>query len=592
MTITRIRPSFTLTEDRLAELRAVIPEAFADGKLDWEAVRDILADNLDDESPDAEHFGLSWPGKRNARRLAAKPPQGSLHPAPGQGINEDTTHNIFIEGDNLEVVKLLQKSYAGRVKMIYIDPPYNTGNNFVYKDDFGEPLDSYLRQTGQVGDSGQALTTNTQSSGRFHSNWLNMMYPRLVLARQLLRDDGAIFITIDDTEVHHLRSILSEIFGEENFVANIVWQKRTSPDARATLGPAHDSILLYARNLECFKQTVHLLPISEERARSYTNPDNDPRGPWASVDLTGQTGHATASQFYDITTPSGVVYGPPAGRCWALAERSFKELVSDGRIWFGINGDARPRLKRYLSEVEGIAAWTWWTNQEVGHNQEAKQELNAILGVSDVFDTPKPVRLVTRMLQLVTNPHGRELVIDFFAGSSTTAEAVLAMNRQDYGGRRFIMVQLPEVTPDKSPARKAGFDTIAEIGKERIRRVIHKLALEAASTLDLQNRDSPEDLGFKVFTLGRSNFTPWQDYQGDDLRQLQSAFDTQESPLVPEWTPADLLTEILLIEGFPLDSQVVELDDALGNTVQRVTSDGVAHSLFVCLDEQLAPPTI
>lgn len=582
MPISKLTPTYAFADDRLAELRVVVPEAFVDGKINWEVLQETLSEYI--EEPDAEHFGLFWPGKREARRLASIPSRGTLVPVPGEGVDEESTRNVFIEGENLEVLKLMQKPYAGRVKMIYIDPPYNTGVDYVYPDDFSEPLEGYLSRTNQADEAGVPVTTNKKTSGRFHSNWLSMMYPRLRLARELLHMQGVIFVSIDDNELHNLRLVMDEIFGEENFVANIVWQKRTSPDARLNLGAAHDYILVFAKSLDDFKAVMRKVPLSESRTRDYSNPDNDPRGDWASVDLTGQTGHATPSQFYEIVTSAGVVYGPPEGRCWALAEATFKELVADGRIWFGRDGSSRPRLKRFLSEVEGMTVWTWWTNEEVGHNQEATKELNDLLGVGGIFDTPKPTRLINRILQLSTSPDDNEIVLDFFAGSCTTAQAVLSINREDGGKRKFIMVQLPEPTPAGSAASKYGYDTIAEIGKERIRRAIRASQAEDVGQLSLH---PDQDLGFRIYRLDRSHFKAWHNYEGDDLIRVQTLFDQFESPLVEGWESQDLLTEILLIEGFPLDSTVTSQPAFTHNMVQLVTSDFHTHRLFVCLDSTI-----
>jgi adenine-specific DNA-methyltransferase len=587
MTIEKLRPSFTFTADRLTELAAIVPEAFADGKINWDTLREALGETLEDESQ--EHFGLFWPGKREARRLAAMPSKGTLVPQPGQGVDEDTTHNIFIEGDNLEVLKLLQKSYAGRVKMIYIDPPYNTGNDFVYPDDYSEPLDAYLKRTEQVDEEGQVLTTNNRTGGRFHSNWLNMIYPRLLLARQLLCDDGSIFVSIDDNEAYHLRQIMNEIFGEENFVACIVWQKRTSPDARSTLGAAHDYILVFAKEIELFKLSFNSLPLDDERRQDYKNPDNDPRGVWASRDLTGQTGHATPSQFYELITPGGIKYRPPDGRCWTMSKSTYEKLVEDNRIWFGKDGTARPRLKLFLSESEGKASWTWWTNKEVGHNQEATKELNDLLGSADIFTNPKPTRLIKRILQLATNSKENNIIVDFFSGSCTTAQAVMDMNREDGGNRNFIMVQLPEPTPIDSAARKKKYSKISDIGQERIRQVSKKLNPKVKGELNLQPN---EDLGFRSFTVEHSTFSEWQPYSGKDTSQLELRFDQAEIPLIEGWKPENLLAEILLLQGFPLDSQLRPITEFKANQVLEVSSGFCQHRLYVCLDNQIRAETI
>jgi adenine-specific DNA-methyltransferase len=572
------KASTDITAERLEELKALFPEVFAEGKVDFGKLRAVLGDIVD-ERP--ERYSFTWAGKRDAIQMLQTPSRGTLKPERSESVDFDTTQNLFIEGDNLEVLKLLRKSYDKQVKMIYIDPPYNTGNDFIYPDNYSDPLDTYLQLTGQKDSEGNLRTSNPETSGRYHSAWLSMMYPRLFLARQLLREDGVIFVSIDYHEVHNLQLLINELFGEENFVASIVWQKRTSPDARATLGSAHDSILVYSRSLESFKTVFRMLPLSEDRSLDYKNPDNDPKGAWASVDLTGQTGHATSTQFYEITTPTGVKYRPPEGRCWAIAERTFEKLVAEGRIWFGKDGNARPRLKRYLSDAKGMATWTWWTNQEVGHNQEATQELNELMEVGEVFDTPKPTRLIKRMLLIATNPCLNELVLDFFAGSCTTAQAVLELNHEDGGNRRFVMVQLPE------PTSNVQFPTIADIGKERTRRVIHKIKDSENGQLNLLPRQTPEDLGFKVLKLAKSNYRQWKELPPDTepedyIEQLELFSD----PLLDGWQPEDVIYEVLLKEGYSLTSRIEQVEEIPGAIVWKVTDEDKDQHFFISLDNQ------
>jgi site-specific DNA-methyltransferase (adenine-specific)/adenine-specific DNA-methyltransferase len=339
--------------------------------------------------------------------------------------------NLIVQGDNLHALKALLPRYAGQVKCIYIDPPYNTGNEgWAYNDNVNSP--EIKRWLGEVvGKEGETLDR--------HDRWLCMMYPRLLLLKQFLRDDGVIFVSIDDNEVAYLRLLMDEIFGSGNFVANIVWQKRTSPDARLNLGAAHDHILAYSK--VSYNLQLNKIPLNQERSASYKNPDNDPRGVWASVDLTGQTGHATPNQFYEIVAPNGKKYSPPKGRCWALMESKLNSLLEDGRIWFGKDGNTRPRLKKFLSESEGGTVWTWWVNTEVGHNQEATKEINSLIGHSS-FETPKPTRLINRILQLATDKDS--IILDSFAGSGTTAHAVMNLNQQDGGNRKFILVEMDD----------------------------------------------------------------------------------------------------------------------------------------------------
>jgi adenine-specific DNA-methyltransferase len=601
----RFRPSYGYDETRLEQLKQAVaeaaPEALADGKINWEILQQLLDPYLEEaaaetEGQASEFFGLSWPGKRRARRLAAQPPQGALHPAPGEGVDEATTRNLFIEGENLESLKLLLKAYAGRVKMIYIDPPYNTGNDFVYSDDYAEPLESYLKMTGQADAAGQLLTSNPKTSGRYHSNWLNMIYPRLVLARQLLREDGVIFVSIDDNEVHNLRALLNEVFGEENFVASIVWQKKQSPQNDATnLSDMHDYVLLFARHSKISKNDAdgwqrQLLARGDEQNKRYLNPDNDPRGDWASVDYTcNKTADERPNLYYAIGNPNtGKEVWPSRQRVWLFDHTAHVRHVEENRIWWGSGGDNFPRLKRFRAEVQdGIVPTTWWSRDQAGDNQEARRELRRLFSATeDAFETPKPSRLIKRMLTISMEPTQEALVLDFFAGSCTTAQAVLELNREDGGKRQFVMVQLPE------PTGNAQLQTIAEIGKERIRRIIQRMRAERKGQLDLQSRETPEDLGFKVYELGRSNFRPWRDIEAGSLASVQRGFDAFETPLVEGWTRQDLLTEALLQEGFPLDSRVERVKGVTGNVVETVAHEWHEHRLWVCLDERVRDETI
>jgi adenine-specific DNA-methyltransferase len=391
---------------------------------------------------------LNWIGKEAVVNHHHQVPFHLLKDVPELSTGDPGSGNLIVQGDNLVALKALLPYYAGQVKCISIDPPYNTGEeSWIYNDNVSSAV---IREW-----LGKIVGKEAEDLSR-HDKWLCMMYPRLQLLRHFLRDDGLIFVCIDDNEVAAMRLLLDDTFGRNNFVASIIWQKRTSPDARLPLGPAHDYILVYARDINLAKKTIKQVPLSGERTRDFKNPDADPRGPWASVDLTGQTGHATPDQFYEITTPSGRKLKPPEGRCWAIAPATIKTLIADNRIWFGKNGNAKPRLKKFLSETEGVTAWTWWPNAEVGHNQEATKELNEILGRADVFDNPKPSRLILRVLQLGTDKDS--LVMDSFGGSGTTGHAVLQLNKQDGGNRRFILVEMES-------------EIAREITAERVKRV-------------------------------------------------------------------------------------------------------------------------
>ncbi len=391
---------------------------------------------------------LNWIGKEAVVNHHLQVPFHLLKDVLDLSCGDPGSGNLIVQGDNLVALKALLPYYAGQVKCIYIDPPYNTGNeNWVYNDNVNSPvIREWLGKV--VGKEGETLDR--------HDRWLCMMYPRLALLRQFLREDGAIFISLDDNEIQSIRNLMDEIFGRENFLATIIWQKRTSPDARLNLGPAHDYIVVYSKNLNLLKPTLNKIPPGGERVKAYKNPDNDPRGVWASVDITGQTGHATPEQFYEIVTPSGLRLKPPKGRCWAMAQKTVIELIKDNRIWFGKDGKSRPRLKKFLSETEGVTAWTWWPNSEVGHNQEATKELNEIMQSADVFDNPKPSRLIQRICGLATDKES--IVLDSFTGSGTTGHAVLNLNKEDGGNRKFILVEMEPYI-----AR--------EVTSERIRRV-------------------------------------------------------------------------------------------------------------------------
>ncbi len=377
----------------------------------------LLADNINFSN---ERYVLNWAGKADAFKVLQVPTTATLKPVPEESINFNTTENIFIEGENLEVLKVLQKSYYDKIKCIIIDPPYNTGSDsFIYPDSFKENKREYEKRVGDKDEEGYLMKEgffrkNSKDSGHFHSNWLSMMYPRLFLAKNLLRDDGLIFVHIDDNEVHNLRLLMNEIFGEENFVASIIWQKRTAPDARTLISEAHDYILVFRKQLLEGNTILNAFPLDENRKDDYSNPDNDPRGVWASVDLTGQTGRAPKSQFYTIISKSGKEFPPPAGRCWALAEATFYDLLNDNRIWFGKEGSARPRLKKFLSESEGQRPWTWWDNKNYGHNQEGNKEVMSLFENNLIFDNPKPVRLIKKILQLSTSMTSNDIILDFF----------------------------------------------------------------------------------------------------------------------------------------------------------------------------------
>jgi len=546
--------SADLLAENVGRLKALFPEAFTEGKVDFEVLRQLLGGAVEGRE---EKYGLNWHGKRTARQLALTPSTGTLRPSPEQSVDWDTTRNLMIEGDNLEVLKLLQKSYAGKVKLIYIDPPYNTGRDFVYPDNFQDNIRNYLELTGQVGEGGNKLSSNTEASGRFHTDWLNMMYPRLKLARNLLREDGVMFVSIADHEIHNLRSAMDEVFGPENFIATVIWHKMDSPKNTAIhFSEDHDYVLVFAKEAATWQPNG--LDRTEAMLARYKNPDNDARGVWLLSDLAARNFYAQGR--YSITTKSGkVIPGPPAGSYWRVSRERFDELDKDNRIWWGESGDNRPGIKRFLSEVrQGVVPQTYWSWKDVGSTRNAKQELSHVMGAEageDLFITPKPTKLVERMLQIGTDTADNDIVLDFFGGSGTTGHATLSANSKDNGNRRYILVQLPEPTGD--PNRP----TIAELTKERLRRAGKKIREEwqakvaaAAKEPDLL-KPRPEtvvpqcpDLGFRVFKLASSNIRAWE----PDRENLSQTLADSVEHLKTDRTEADILFELLLKLGLDL----------------------------------------
>ena len=457
-----------------------ITEVKRDGKVEHAIDFDVLRQELSDSIVEGreERYQFTWPDKKKAMLAANAPITATLRPVVADSVGKDgapggfDSENLYIEGDNLEVLKLLQETYLGKVKMIYIDPPYNTGNDFVYEDDFAQRTEDYMGNSGQYDEEGNRMVTNTESNGRFHTDWLNMIYPRLKLAKDLLAEDGVIFISIDDGEAANLLKVCNDIFGESNFVADLIWQKKFSRSNDATyFSTMHDHILCYCKSNIMQNENgwrIGLLPRDDEIPNGYANPDNDPRGVWTSVILSAKSG--SDSLLYEIQTPNGRKVLPPSGRYWSCSKDTFEKWKADGRIWFGSNGDGTPRKKTFLSEVQqGLRPNTILFQDSVGNNQEAKQETKALFNECGVFDGPKPVRLLNVLLK-IANTKDDSIILDFFSGSATTAHAVMKLNAEDGGHRKFIMVQLPEKTDEKSEAYKAGYKNICEIGKERIRR--------------------------------------------------------------------------------------------------------------------------
>ena len=505
--------------------------------VDFDALRELLGDVAEGQR---ERYQFTWPGKRAAKEEARKPINKTLRPCPEKSVDWDTTENLYIEGDNLEALKLLRETYAGKVKLIYIDPPYNTGHDFVYDDDFAMTNSEYIAESGEYDEEGGRLVANTESNGRFHSDWCSMMYPRLVLARDFLSNNGVIFISIDDNEQENLRKMCDEVFGEDNFVAQLIWERAYSPKNDAKyVSNSHDYVVCYAKQIESFQ--IGRLPRSAEANARYKNPDNDPRGPWMSDNMTVKT--YSPSTDYPIETPSGRIVEPPAGRCWSLSKKAFLERLQDNRIWFGPDGNGVPRIKRFLTDLkhEGMAPTSIMFFRDVGHSQEGAQEVSKLLD-GGFFSGPKPQRLMQRLLTLA-NLKSDSIVLDFFSGSGSTAHSVLSKNAEDGGHRKFIMVQLPEKCDETSEAYKAGYKNICEIGKERIRRAGEKIKAESPmTTQDL-------DIGFRVLKLDDTNMKDVY-YAADDYSQDMIA--GLESNIKDDRTDLDLLFGCLIDWGLPL----------------------------------------
>lgn len=571
-------------------LYQICPQCFTESKdpktgetkhaVDFEKLRLLLGDNVAEGD---ERYDFTWVGKRAALQEAAKPIRKTLRPCPEESVDWENTKNLYIEGDNLEVLKLLQNSYMGKVKMIYIDPPYNTGNDFVYQDDFHQTKQDYDLFSGDVTEEGERLVKNTESNGRFHSDWCSMIYSRLMVARTLLSDDGVIFISIDDNEQKNMKSLCDEVFGEMNFLAQVVWERAYSPiNLMKHFSPSHDYVLVYAKNPD--STICNGIPRSQEANDRYSNPDNDPRGVWKPSDLS--VGPAVQENIYPITCPSGRVVEPPAGRSWSLSRNAFRERLQDNRIWFGPDGNSVPSMKRFLSELRktGITPMTIWKYEEVGHSQDATQKLAKMFDGKKYFDYPKPVGLIKRCLALYSAKNS--IILDFFSGSGTTAHSLFELNQDDGGNRQFILVQLPEQTEEESPAYKDGYHTICDIAKERIRRAGKKILEEQKSKQgDLFSGDQkPLDVGFRVFKCADSNmkdvyYTP-ADYDQQMLFDLENNVKEDRNDL-------DLLFGCMLDWGVTLDLPL--RSEKVDGVTIHIVNEG---DLVACFDQNILESAI
>jgi len=618
----KLRPSYKFNDEQLEQLKRIVPEAFKDGMLDFNSLFDALSDYNEEDSLDMDDnfYGLYWPGKRKAKRNATIPPNGTLVPIKGNGVDEEKTKNIYIEGDNLEVLKLLQKSYAGKIKMIYIDPPYNTGNDFIYNDDFSETAEDFEKATGQIDEQGvkQTVKINSRADGRFHSKWLNMMYPRLKLAHRLLNEDGVIFISIDDNEVAQLRKICDEIFGEENFVAQVIVQ--TNPRGRTFdrfFAKTHEYVLVYSNQIDI--DGLNEIPKDDKAIAGYSKEDTG--GKYRLLELRNRNPVFNRSNrplmFYPIyadpkqfdvsltLTERHIVEIYPRNSkgedgCWTWGQKKAKNEITLLVANLANTGKWSVFRKDYL---EGSSLTTkskaLWLEKEMNH-ENGKEIMGKLFGKTP-FDFPKSIEYIKKCLQIGSSKYSDDIILDFFSGSSTTAHAVMQLNAEDSGNRQFIMVQLPEKCDEKSEAHKAGFKNICEIGKERIRRAGKSIAENKQSAVNNQPSFNdmllpppppPIDIGFKVYRLAPSNYKKWKNYAGNDIKEAENLFAQYENPLVDNWKEEDLLTEIMLIEGFPLDSAVSVIKDFKKNKVTQISSEFCEHSLFVCLDNTINAETI
>ena len=561
--------SVSITDEQKAKLKGLFPEIITEGgKIDFDRLKLTLGESVD---VGKERYGMNWPGKADCFKTIQRPSMATLVPARDESVNFDTTENLIIEGDNLETLKLLQKSYLGKVKMIFIDPPYNTGNDFIYPDDYSESLETYLRYTGQVDKEGRKFSTNSETDGRFHSRWMNMMYPRLFLARNLLRDDGAIFVCIDDNEVAGLKLVMNEIFGDENFVADIVWNHtQQSKNDEKYFSRHHNQILVFRKSekLETFQ-----FERTEKDNQAYANPDNDPKGLWRAGDF--RSPHLRNTLRFSITAPSGKIIAPPENG-WRWSEESVKAKIASGEIIFS-KDETRIVRKIYLSEQEGRTPENLWLSEFAGTTRNANSELKELFD-EPPFDTPKPTMLIRRMMVLAMRQDG-DIAMDFFAGSGTTAHALLQQNSEDDVQRKFILVQLPENTG------RTDHSTISDIAKERVRRVIRKL--DGDNNQLALGSDKKQDRGFKVFKLQSSNFRAWNSERPKDDAELVKQLTLHTDHLVAGRTQEDVLYELLLKSGFPLDTKVEKITLA-GKSVFSI-ADG---AMLICLEKELTPEVI
>ena len=563
------KESLNIVQEKIFKLRQIVPECFSEGILDIEKLQRMIGSTVDSDN---EKYTLNWSGRNKTFETINITAKSTLVPDKTESVNFDETKNVFIEGENLEVLKLLQKSYFGKIKMIYIDPPYNTGKDFIYKDNFHNGINTYLEQTEQS-KNGIRLTTNPETSGRFHADWISFMYARLYMARNLLSDDALIFVSIDDHEVHNLKFVMNDIFGEENLISEVVWHsKYTTSNDKKFISTQHEYVLVYAKNIS--KANFNLLPRTEKADSGYKNPDNDPRGRWKPTPLHAKSGRNNMEyRFTNIRKFNGekippFIWSAPKGRYPRYNKTTLQRLEADNRITCGTDGTGVPNAKTFLNEVKnGIIAGSLWKYEDVGHTHEANEELSELID-KGIFDNPKPVKLIKRTLQLSTNMKDNDIILDFFAGSGTTAHAVLELNKEDGGNRKFIVVQIPEAKTQENIKKYA---TIADICKERIRCVIKKLNKE-------------RNLGFKVFKLAKSNYKIWNDYNELDKKKFKEQLKLFEQPLIARYKDIDVIYECIIKDGLDLNSNIDKINTK-PNTVYKVTDSD--RSFYICLDKTI-----
>jgi len=608
MAIQKLQPNFKFNEEQLFQLRQIVPEVFRDNIIDFDILYEALSGHIEDDGFENEHFGLSWPGKLEAKKITSTPSFGTLAEVKETDYLAESTSNVFIEGENLAVLKTIKKSYANSIKAIYIDPPYNTGNDLIYDDDFTETVEEFLKRIGSTDESGRKLTTNTKADGRFHSKWLTMIYPRLKIAHQLLKDDGVIFISIDDNELNNLRLVMNELFGEENFIGNFIVQSnpRGSQSSR-DIGIVHEYVVVYSKNIS--NNAALAQRLNERMVAEYKYNSDDGRK-YRLLGLRQRGGAWRREQRPSLYFP--IFINPDNGKISLKQDEMFTEEVLPIKPTTKEDGSWRWSKKKIIDNIndligkqvkrEGIWAWdvsqldylskgnddekstkpkSIWNEPEMNY-QNAGNEIKELFGHSDVFDFPKPTYLIKKILNLIDCDG--EIVLDFFAGSGTTGQAVYELNSE---GRniRFICVQLDYKISESKRAYKLGYKTISEVTSKRL-----ELSSKKYQVLFFEGSDFL--LGFRYFKLMPSNFKIWNNFTEVNISQLETLFSQFESSLIENWEPENLLTEILLIEGFPLDSKVLTFNEFKKNNVQKVTSDFCEHALFICLDKKVEDETI